>query len=186
MKTPPAKIRSWKDFADAIRNARQKEGWSQEVLAKKISVSQPLVCRVERGDPISDINVTRIAKELKLDVSALVKSQTRPSARKLAYCAFTRCPSLSFAAIEGELFIAPRFVPVATTESCSDCGIPLQQECPECSAPITKSALRCSKCNCRYVQVPEGLAGLPQIELENECDKRNLANKELRRNLDME
>ena len=188
MKIPPEKVRSWKNFADAMRNARKKKGWSQDRLAKEIGVSQPLICRAERGDPISEMNVTRIVKalELKLGVSALNKSRDRSPARQLGYCAFTRCPSLKFAAIEDELYIAPRFVPITATDTCTYCGLPLQQECPECSAPITKSGLRCPKCNGRYVQVPEGLEGLPRTQLERECDNRNIANNELRRNLESE
>lgn len=50
----------------AIRDARKKQGLSQDELAEKAGLSRPTVARVERGDDVSTATITKLAEVLGL------------------------------------------------------------------------------------------------------------------------
>ena len=59
-------------LGDRIRELRQKRGWTQTVMAKKIGLDRSFLADVERGKRnISILNLEIIAKGFKLSLSQL-------------------------------------------------------------------------------------------------------------------
>lgn len=50
----------------AIRDARKKQGLSQDELAEKAGLSRPTIARVERGDDVSTATINKLAEVLGL------------------------------------------------------------------------------------------------------------------------
>jgi transcriptional regulator with XRE-family HTH domain len=188
-KPPPIQlITSWEDFAHAVRNWRQKKSKTQSEFAEEIGVSQPLIAQVEKGEPVSQRNLRRIAEKLAVETSALQDSDSPKSKSIFAYCASARCPNLRFAANEGELFIAPVFYAVKklSFESCPMCDLPLHRQCPECSQSIPEKRLFCPFCKQRFVQIPASLTDLMDEELQDQCDRWDERNRRIRVHLGFE
>ncbi|MEK6258477.1 MAG: hypothetical protein AABP62_07630 [Planctomycetota bacterium] len=185
---PPQQVASWKELGAAVRKWRDVNGETQAEFGKAIGVSQPLVALVEKEEPISPLNVRRIAKRLAVDAAALLDSELPGSKTPMAYCASTRCPNLCLAANHGELFIAPLFhaIKKLSHESCPFCDLPLHRQCPECSKPIHDRRLVCPFCHKRFVQVPTGLSGLSDEELQVESDKWDERNRRIRKHIGFE
>src|ERR1700752_622095 len=56
---------------DVIRLAREQRGWSQDLLAKRVGVSQPAIKKIEDGDPRQSKFLAKIAQVLALDLALL-------------------------------------------------------------------------------------------------------------------
>lgn len=178
------KINSWKDFGTAVRKWRAENGKSQTQLATDIGVSQPLIALVEKGEPVSPLNVQRIAKTLGVNAKALHDADAA-SPQSFRYCAATRCPNLRLAANEGKVFIVPLFHPARSTsyDSCPFCDLPLQHVCTECSQPILDKRAVCPNCHEMYVPVPTSLKGLNNDQVQTRCDEWDKRNRRIRQHL---
>ena len=181
-------ITSWKELAAAVREWRKKNGTTQTEFAEAIGVSQPLVAQVEKGGPVSPLNVQRIAKKLAVDATSLLAADRSEPKSPLAFCGSTRCPNLRLAANDGDLFIAPLFheVKKLSHETCPFCDLPLHRECAECAKPIHEKRLACPYCHQRFVQIPTSLNGLSNEALRSESDNWDERNRRIREYLGFE
>jgi hypothetical protein len=89
----------------AVVDARRSSNSMREKKAAQSRRRWVLIAQAEKGEPVSTLNVQRIAKKLAVDASALLESERPSSESPLVYCSSTRCPSLCLAANNGELFI---------------------------------------------------------------------------------
>lgn len=180
-----SQISSWEGLASAILKWRKENGKTQKELGDEIGVSQSLIAQVEKGEPVSPINVQRIGGKLAIDVSALRDSDRRDYKTLLAFCGSTRCPNLRLAANYGELFVAPMFYAIKklSADSCPFCNLPLHRACPACSQPINERRLACAGCQERFVQIPESLLNLTHEELQSLSDQWDERNRRIREHL---
>jgi DNA-binding XRE family transcriptional regulator len=181
------RITTWEGLAEAVIQWRQDNAKTQTELGSEIGVSQSLIVLVEKAEPVSQLNVRRIAEKLQVDATALERSD-RPSPKApLAYCGSTRCPSLSLAANEGELFIAPKFYVAAklTSEVCPFCDLPMHHHCPNCSKPIHERRLVCEFCHQRFVEVPVCLRGNEDQDVQQLADEWDARNRRIREHLSL-
>lgn len=179
-------VRRWHELAREVRQQRQASGLSQQQLAEQIGASQALISQVENGSSISVLNLQRLSEWLGADTSALVESQESSQGVLWAYCGDTYCASLSLAANEGVLFIAPTFerFSILHFETCRYCNGPFMRECPECQEPIRERRLVCGECGHRYVEVPASLVGLSTRELEREANAWDERNRRIRERIE--
>ncbi len=55
-------------LGDAIREAREARGWSQQELAAASGVSRPTIARMEAGQGVSTTTLVKLATALRLDI----------------------------------------------------------------------------------------------------------------------
>ena len=53
-------------FGDVIREARNKQGWSQGELGEKAGVSRPTIARVEANNDVTTATIAKVAQALGL------------------------------------------------------------------------------------------------------------------------
>jgi transcriptional regulator with XRE-family HTH domain len=53
-------------FGDVVREARKKQGWSQEELGEKAGVSRPTIARVEANNDVTTATIAKLAQALGL------------------------------------------------------------------------------------------------------------------------
>ncbi|HUI96126.1 MAG TPA: helix-turn-helix domain-containing protein [Xanthobacteraceae bacterium] len=64
------------ETGEKIRMGREARGWSQADLAKRVSISQPAINKIETGDTRHSRFLPRIAQELGLDIAELIEGLT--------------------------------------------------------------------------------------------------------------
>jgi len=63
-----------KQFGDRVRKLRRKNNWSQEELAKRAGLHRTYIGSIERSERnVSLINIERIAKALKVNITDLIE-----------------------------------------------------------------------------------------------------------------
>ncbi|MFH1922416.1 MAG: helix-turn-helix transcriptional regulator, partial [Planctomycetota bacterium] len=130
----------WERFSDRVREelekpkpGKDKDRWTQIALAKEAGVSQTLVSNlITRRQKIRRENAEKLATILGLRIADFERSQTAPYGPRFAFCGSTSCPSVCLATVEGELYVAPRFL--RRSELTSD-------ECPYCDSLIRSSTV---------------------------------------------
>lgn len=53
-------------FGNVVQRARKRHGWSQEELARKSGVSRPTIARIEGGNDVTIMTITKISQALGL------------------------------------------------------------------------------------------------------------------------
>ncbi|WP_061711863.1 helix-turn-helix domain-containing protein [Kocuria palustris] len=53
-------------FGDVIREARNKQGWSQAELGEKSGLSRPTIARVEANNDVTTATIAKVAQALGL------------------------------------------------------------------------------------------------------------------------
>ncbi|MGC0252600.1 helix-turn-helix domain-containing protein [Pseudactinotalea sp. Z1748] len=62
--------------AQAVREARQRRGWSQLELANRAGVSRPTVARLEAGQQVTMTTLGKVATVLELQISVSLKNRS--------------------------------------------------------------------------------------------------------------
>lgn len=53
-------------FGDVVRDARQKQGWSQAQLGEKSGLSRPTIARIEGNNDVKTATIAKVAHALGL------------------------------------------------------------------------------------------------------------------------
>lgn len=73
---------SAQEFGRRVRDARQAQGLSQEVVAQRSGLSTPYVSSVERGERnVSLFNILRLARSLEVEAGDLIRDLPAPPDR---------------------------------------------------------------------------------------------------------
>lgn len=64
------------ETGEKIRMSREARGWSQADLARRVSISQPAINKIEAGETRLSRFLPRIAQELGLDIAELIEGLT--------------------------------------------------------------------------------------------------------------
>lgn len=63
-----------RQFGNKVKQLREKKGWSQEELARRVGLHRTYIGSIERSERnISLINIEKIAKAFKVNISDLLK-----------------------------------------------------------------------------------------------------------------
>lgn len=72
-----AEMNPTREMGRRIRETRNRRGWSQVELAAAAGVSRPTIARVERGDDVSTVTLTKVTSAL-----GMVVQLSTPKRRK--------------------------------------------------------------------------------------------------------
>lgn len=182
----PADAATWPEFGRIFGDALEADPRTQQEIASQLGVSQQLISRAKTGKEISRINAMRIGEHFDINVEKLVAKAGRDqSESRFRICRNPRCPSLTFAANEGELYVVPRFCRVGAAEptTCIYCDSQLFDRCQRCSSPFNELRLTCTGCGFPVVEPAESLQGLAPAELEEKSEQWNRRNRRVRESL---
>lgn len=150
------------DLPGLVRAARRSRGWSQQLVADRIGVTQPSVSKFERG--VEDLAPTRIAllgELLGIDTSGKGTDTVAPRPVEIGtilwFCSDPDCSSHQPWPMLDRCQLVPRLVRCAPTASprCPACGEVLEHLCPACKHLVQEGA-SCVRCGHDYVPALEG------------------------------
>lgn len=169
------------ELAEAVRDALRR-GFTQTQIAERAGVSQQTISNLVRGKPkLSPGYRRRIAESVGIDVAP--SSQREAAAEPVfTYCANPLCCSLTLAANDGKLYIAPRFRRSGAPGKamCRYCDSKLLKECPRCTTSITQEWLICETCGFPFVETPPSMQGLAPERLEEVAERWDSRNRRIR------
>lgn len=63
--------RTMRELGRSVQTARAARGWSQTVLAQRAGVSRPSVARIEAGEDVSTLTLSKVAEAIELSLGVL-------------------------------------------------------------------------------------------------------------------